>query len=93
MEKINFKEKKIKTITNKEQQSYQNAKIWYVSKGKFKDKHTKDKTYGKVRNHCHHVGKYGGVAYYICNLRYSLPKEIPVVVQNGSNYDYHFIIK
>ena len=29
----------------------------------------------------------------ICNLRYKIPKEIPVVFHNGSSYDYHFIIK
>ena len=29
----------------------------------------------------------------ICNLRYKIPKEIPVVFHNGSTYDYHFIIK
>ena len=29
----------------------------------------------------------------ICNLRYKTPKEIPVVFDNGSNHDYHFIIK
>ena len=27
------------------------------------------------------------------NLRYKIPKEIPVVFHNGSTYDYHFIIK
>ena len=26
-------------------------------------------------------------------MRYKIPKEIPVVVHNGSVYDYHFIIK
>ena len=26
-------------------------------------------------------------------LRYKIPKEIPVVFHNGSTYDYHFIIK
>ena len=26
-------------------------------------------------------------------MKYSIPKEIPVVFHNGSNYDYHFIIK
>ena len=31
--------------------------------------------------------------YDICNLRYKIPKEIPVVFHNGSTYDYHFIIK
>ena len=29
----------------------------------------------------------------ICNLRYNVPKEIPIVFHNGSNYGYHFIIK
>ena len=29
----------------------------------------------------------------LCNLRYKIPKEIPVVFSNGSTYDYHFIIK
>ena len=27
------------------------------------------------------------------NLRYKVPKEIPIVFHNGSTYDYHFIIK
>ena len=26
-------------------------------------------------------------------MRYKVPKEIPIVFQNGSTYDYHFIIK
>ena len=29
----------------------------------------------------------------MCNLKYNIPKEIPVVFYNGSTYDYHFIIK
>ena len=29
----------------------------------------------------------------ICNLKYKAPKEIPVLVHNGSTYDYYFIIK
>ena len=32
------------------------------------------------------TGKFRGAAHSICNLRYK-------VVQNGSTYDYHFIIK
>ena len=38
-------------------------------------------------------GKYRGAAHNICNLRYKVPKEIPIVFHNGSTYDYHFIIK
>ena len=29
----------------------------------------------------------------MCNLRFNVSNEIPVVFQNGSNYHYHFIIK
>ena len=47
----------------------------------------------KVRDHCHYTGKYRGAAHDICNLRYKIPKEIPVLFHNGSTYDYHFIIK
>ena len=39
------------------------------------------------------MGKYRGAAHNICNLRYKIPKEIPVVFHNGSTYDYQFIIK
>ena len=52
-----------------------------------------NKKYHKVRDHYHYTGKYRGAANDICNLRYKIPKEIPVVFNNGSTYDYHFIIK
>ena len=51
------------------------------------------KKHYKVRDHCHYTGKYRGAAHDICNLRYKIPEEIPVVFHNGSTYDYHFIIK
>ena len=48
---------------------------------------------GKVRDHCHFTDKYRGAAHNTCNLRYKVPKNIPVIFHNGSTYDYHFIIK
>ena len=39
------------------------------------------------------MGKYRGAAHNICNLRYRIPKEIPIVFHNVSTYDYQFIIK
>ena len=53
----------------------------------------KDKKYCKVRDHCHYTGEYTGAACSICNLKYSVPKKIHIAFHNGSNYDYHFIIK
>ena len=45
----------------------------------------------KVKDHCHYTGKYRGAAHNICNLRYKIPKEIPIVFRNGSTNNYHFI--
>ena len=61
-------------------------------KEKFENKYLKDKKYRKVRDHCHYTGEYRGTAHSICNLKYSVPKEVPLVFDNGSNYDYRFII-
>ena len=44
-------------------------------------------------DHCHYTGKYRGAAHSNCNLRYKIPKEIPIVFHNGSTYDDHFIVK
>ena len=49
-----------------------------------------DKKYRRVRDHCHYAGKYRGVAHSICNLKYTIPKEISVLFHNRPNYDYHF---
>ena len=51
------------------------------------------KKHYKVRDHCHYTGKYRGAAPNICNLRYKVPREIPVVFHSASIYDYNFIIK
>ena len=40
-----------------------------------------------------HRNIHRGAIHSICNLKCSLPKKIPVVFHNGSNYDYHFIAK
>ena len=42
----------------------------------------KDKSYRKVRDHCHYKGEYRGVPHNICNLKYSVPKKIPIVFLN-----------
>ena len=51
------------------------------------------KKYHKVRDHCHHSREYRGVAQSIFNLKYNVPKKIYIVFHNGSNYNYHIIIK
>ena len=41
----------------------------------------------------HYTGEYRGAEHSICNSKYSVPRKNPIVFYNGSNYDYHFIIK
>ena len=76
---INFRRKKLKLLTKEQQESYENAKICYNCKEKFENKYLKDKKYCKVRDHCYYTGEYRGTAYSICNLKYSVPKKIPIV--------------
>ena len=44
-------------------------------------------------NHDHYSGKYRGAAQSICNLRYLTQKDIPVLIHNGSNYDFKLLIR
>ena len=41
----------MKLLPKDQQQSYKNAKICYICKGKFENKYLKDKKYRKVRDH------------------------------------------
>ena len=66
-------------LTKKEEENHNNQKVCYICIEEF--------------DHCHYTGKYRGAAHNMCNLRYKVPKEIPIVFHNGSTYDYHFIIK
>ena len=59
----------------------------------FKNKYFKEKKYHNVRDYFHYEGEYRGPAHKIYNSKYCVPKKIPLVFHNGSNYDYHFIIK
>ena len=93
MKIINFKKRKRKLLTTEQQKSYENTKICYVRQEKLEDKHAEDKEYRKVRDHCHYTREYRGATHSICNLKYCVPKEIPMVFHNASDYDYHFIIK
>ena len=77
---INYEKKDMIPLTKKEEETY-------------KEFDKSDKKHYKVRDHCHYTGKYRGTVHNICNLRYKIPKEIPIVFHNVSTYDYHFIIK
>ena len=83
MKIINFKKKRMKLLTKEQQESYEDAQICYICKEKIKNKYLKDKRYHKFRDHCHYAGKYRAAAHTMCNLKYSVPKIIPIVFRNG----------
>ena len=68
--------------------------VFYVKKSFVLIKKSEDyKNYCKVRDHRHFTGKYRGAAHSICNLKYKVPRFVPVLFHNGSTYDNHLIIK
>ena len=87
---INYEKKDMIPLTKKEEENNNNQKVCYICKKEFD---TNDKKIYKVRDHCHYTRKHRAAAHNMCNLRYKIPKEIPIVFHNGSTYDYHFIIK
>ena len=93
MKIINFEKNKIIPLTIKEYESNLNQGNCHISKKNFEYKHTTDNNYCKVIDYYHYTRKYRGAAHSICNLKYSVPKEISVVFHNRSNYYHNFIIK
>ena len=91
---INCEKKDMIPLTKKEEENYNNQKICYICKKEFITSDTTEhKKNHKARDHCHYTGKYRGAAHNTCNLRYQIPKEIPIIFHNSSTYDYHFIIR
>ena len=86
---INILRKPMDPLTEQENMLHANANICFICEKPFGN----DKNAIKVRDHCHYTGKYRGAAHNACNLHYKIPKSIPVVFHNGSNYDFHLIIK
>ena len=96
MEIINYQEKEMILLTDKENESHEKQKVCHICKKEFclnENQKNEFKLCQKVKDHCHYTGKLREAPHSICNLKYKAPKEIPVIVHNGSTYDYHFIIK
>ena len=91
-EKLLSREQKKIPLTKKEQKRHNKQEVCHICKKRFSTDDN-NKKYHKVKDHCHYTEKYRGAAHDISNLRYKIPKEIPVVFHNGSTYYYHCIIK
>ena len=85
---IKYRKLRMLPLTKKENKLHKMQKLCYVCRKKFNNK-----TWWKVRDLDHYTRKYSGASHVICNLRYKNSNEIPLILHNGSNYDYHLIIK
>ena len=90
---IDFEKKKMLPLTKEELKSHQDVKVCHICGKKILKKLPKGTSYQKVTDHCHYAATYRSAAHSICNLKFNVPIEIPVVFHSASNYDYHFIIK
>ena len=83
---INHEKKEIISLTDEENNIYNKQEICYVCKEKFcLDKDGKNYiNRKKVKDHCHNTRKFRGPARSICNLKYKVPKEIPIIIHNAS---------
>ena len=96
---INCEKKDMIPLTKEEKEDYNNQKVCYICKKEFitsdsiEPSSLEGNKHYKVRDHCHYTGKYRAAAHNICNLRYKIPKDIPIIFHNDSTYDYHFIIR
>ena len=94
IEIINRKEKDMIPLNKEEENFIKNKKYaTYICKEKF-CKNKDDEDYinrKKVKDHCHYTEKFREAAHSNCNLKYKVPKEIPVTIHNAS-YDTHFML-
>ena len=90
---INFEKKKMLPLTKRGLTLHQDETKCKICGKRFSKKFIKDVSFQKVRDHCYFTDQNRGAVHSISNLGYNVPNEIPVVFHNGSNYDYHFIIK
>ena len=91
---INTEKKPLTPLTAEEKTTHSKSnKCYRCNKSFIKDKkHKYYKNFIKVIDHDHYTGKYRGAAHSLCNLRYGTQVDIPVVIHNGSNYDFHLLI-
>ena len=97
MKIINTPQKRMILLTDEEKLKHFDEEKCHICHDEFisnPEHRSKYKLFKKVRDHCPYTGKYrGAAAHSICNLRYKAQRDIPVIIHNGSNYDFHPLIK
>ena len=82
---IDFEKKKIIPLTKEELKSDEDTKLCQICGQKIFKKLSIRINYQKIRDHCYYTGKYSGETHSICNLKFNVTDEIPVIFHNDSN--------
>ena len=82
-----FPEKPMAPLTKSQIKEYKRTTKCHIYYKPFNEKKR------RVRDHCHYTGLYWGAANFSCNLKYKIPKYIPVVFHNLAGYDAHLFIR
>ena len=80
-----YPEKPMVPLTEVMQNEYEEASSCHICMKPFDN--------WKVRDHCYYTGLYRGAAHTNCNLKFKIPKHIPIVFHNLSGYDAHLFIR
>ena len=76
LEIINYEENEMIPLIDEDIKFYEEQKNCHICKeGICDDENDKN----KVRDHCHYTEKFRGAAHSIFNIRYKVPKEIPII--------------
>ena len=72
-------------MTTQDEEIYINSQIYWIC--------NEELNTGKVRYHYHITGKFRGAAHNQCNLKFKIPKKLPIIFHNLEGYDGHKISK
>ena len=85
---LSLPKKEMIPLSSEKWKKFHESEVCWLCKGKFGEK-----TFSKVRDHCHYTGKFRGAAHQSCNLKFKRPKFTPVFFHNLQNYDAHLFVR
>ena len=93
MKIINYEVKEMIPLAYEENKYYEEQEACHICEETFcMDEDERNcKNFKKVKDHSHYTGKVRGAAHSICNLRYKVPDNIPIIIHIASQ-DTHFTI-
>ena len=72
-------------MTEKEEENFQSPNTFFICEKLIENDN------GKVRDHCHIIGKCRGADQWSCNINLQSTKKVPVIFDNLKGYDSHLI--